>query len=547
MDSSRALVPPRGLYALPSKRLDPFAEDATKRRLGLDAVTTLSTPRTSKASTPRSLVGAIRFDAVGSSSSSVPGTGALLSLLPTSNSSPTTSRYNTDTVDTAPKFPVKPQHPHLRTSVADTADFLHVLRARSLLDYTFMREFSLAHHKPVQERSLAKLSAGSVYSMRMAQLSLEAQGRAFAGRQQWLLNPEPLAAESAAVAPSHDVDTVPKSHDDERRPCLASNEQPQTHNGARFKRTRAHKTSSSESSTSSSPRSMHDSTVAVSHFPTLWGDSAATTASTANATGAKRTTGTGHYPSRPHANAPPLREATPQASSIVVRDGDPTAGDPRQCHAGAVVAEHHGFLSEQDIPALMDTTGYSRAELYALWARFKALCSLSHVPTGIDRDTFHRGIPHLSVEDDFFIDRVFTILDADGSGILEWQEFVDALSSLERGSVAKRVGFLFRVYDLNGDGTIHRSEATQFFRASLLVAPSNSVDDVARHFVDKIFAAVGCSDKDAMRIEDAMAFMHRHPDTDIYSLFGRTMVSDRPRSLVPTASSGLSTTVDTTS
>lgn len=201
--------------------------------------------------------------------------------------------------------------------------------------------------------------------------------------------------------------------------------------------------------------------------------------------------------------------------------------DLRKCHPSSVVAHHHGFLTEQDIPKLMEETGYNRTELYALWARFKALCSISKTPKGIDKDTFHRGLPQVSVEDDFFIDRVFTILDADGSGILEWQEFVEALSALEKGDVNKRVGFLFRVYDLNGDGTIHRNEAMQFFLASLLISANDEVEEVARHFINKIYAAVGCANKDSMGIEDAIAYMKDHPLTDIYSLFGRTMVSTR--------------------
>ncbi|TYZ58876.1 hypothetical protein PybrP1_007153 [[Pythium] brassicae (nom. inval.)] len=432
----------------------------------------------------------------------------------------------------APKFPVKPQHPHLRTSVAETADFLHTLRARSLLDYTFMREFSLARTKPVPERSLSKLSASSVYSMRMAQLSLEEQGRTFAGRQQWLMKPEPLEAEEPALSSRDSSVVVSKSSDDVRAPSPASREQPAHRNATRFKRTRRLKAASNSST------SKNESSLAVSCFPTLWGDSAGSHVATTTTTKSVRSTGVSRHPSRPA--EPTSRGATPHAPPVVACE-DPTASDLRKCHPGAVVAEHHGFLSEQEIPALMATTGYSRTELYALWARFKALCSLSRGPEGIDRATFHRGIPHLSVEDDFFVDRVFAILDADGSGILEWQEFVDALSSLERGDVAKRVDFLFRVYDLNGDGTIHRSEATQFFLASLLVAPSGEAESVARHFVDKIFAAAGCGDKDAMRIDGAMAYMHRHPDADIYSLFGRTMVAGRQLPLVPAASPGQQT------
>ncbi|TMW55476.1 hypothetical protein Poli38472_010358 [Pythium oligandrum] len=203
--------------------------------------------------------------------------------------------------------------------------------------------------------------------------------------------------------------------------------------------------------------------------------------------------------------------------------------DLRKCHPRTVVTRHHGFLQQQDIQKLIDETGYDRTELYALWARFKALCSIAKSPKGIDKDTFCHGIPQLSVEDQFFIDRVFKILDADGSNILEWQEFVDALSALENGDVNKRIDFLFRVYDLNGDGMIHRNEVMQFLLASLLVKPNDDLEEVAKHFVKKIFTSVGRQDSEVMCVEDAKKYMREHPSADIYTLFGRTMVTKRPK------------------
>ncbi|GAB9475359.1 Calcineurin b protein 10 [Globisporangium polare] len=438
------------------------------------------------------------------------GPGALFSML-----SATTSSSNNlsaaPTATTTSKFPIKPQHPHPRTSVAATADFLDVLRSRSLLDYSFMREFSLARKKPVAERSLSKMSAGSIYSMRMAQLSLEETTRSFTGRQQWLMKPEPLQGKGEDEVRA----STPVAQSIERR----------------FKR----RNLVLKKPPPRSPTVLDESD---SCFPTLWGSS-----ETQHQVSVDQRRALGHWaPQQPGAKRaapeshrqhhhPQSNAATTPQSSVLIPQ-DLSEFDMRKCHPSSVVAQQHGFLTEQDIPQLMEQTGYSRTELYALWARFKALCSISKVPKGIDKDTFHRGIPQLSVEDDFFIDRVFTILDADGSGILEWQEFVEALSSLEKGDVAKRVGFLFRVYDLNGDGTIHRSEAIQFFLASLLVSANDEVEEVARHFINKIFAAVGCTDRDAMRIEDAMQYMAEHPSTDIYSLFGRTMVSKRQQPIL---------------
>ena len=42
---------------------------------------------------------------------------------------------------------------------------------------------------------------------------------------------------------------------------------------------------------------------------------------------------------------------------------------------------------------------------------------------GIDKQTFKTGIARLAVEDDLFVDRVFDLVDQDGSGCIEWNEY----------------------------------------------------------------------------------------------------------------------------
>lgn len=83
-------------------------------------------------------------------------------------------------------------------------------------------------------------------------------------------------------------------------------------------------------------------------------------------------------------------------------------------HLASEISAIHGFLRQQDVHELIHSTNYTERELYKLFNRFKALAALSSTPTGIDKDTFRRGVPMLSVEDNLFVDRVFEVLDEDG-------------------------------------------------------------------------------------------------------------------------------------
>ncbi|KAJ0400519.1 hypothetical protein ATCC90586_009742 [Pythium insidiosum] len=451
-------------------------------------------------------------------------------------------------------------------STAGAAELLASLRAKTLLDYGFMREFSLAKRKPVAERSLSRLSAQSVYRMRRTQMELDQQSRRLQAVQ-LQFHPPPLASETASG--TVDSSAGAKAEGESRSATATSTAataplaQPATTSGRRRVLSLRRVSACTSRAYPSARASIDESSAleaepaasspAAAYFPTLWTDPPShghrhrsllvPSMAGSPPPGLYRNASTSAVaPSpRPPAPRPPARAAHTAASSSGASSSSSSTGrgcivvdglsefDLRKCHPTAAVTKQHGYLQEQDIPQLSAETGYDRTELYALWARFKALCSIAQSPRGIDKDTFRRGLPQLSVEDQFFIDRVFDILDADGSGILEWAEFIEALSALEKGDALKRVLFLFRVYDLNGDGVVQRQDVVQFFLASLLIPATDDVVEHARQFVAKIFEAVGCGDRDGMRVDDAVRYMREHPSADIYSVFGRTMVTTRTK------------------
>ncbi|GBG28777.1 Calcium-dependent protein kinase 1 [Hondaea fermentalgiana] len=166
-------------------------------------------------------------------------------------------------------------------------------------------------------------------------------------------------------------------------------------------------------------------------------------------------------------------------------------------------------------------------QLYKLFNRFKALTALSSSTEGIDKDTFRRGVPMLSVEDNLFVDRVFEVLDEDGSGIIDWSEFVEAMSSLEKGSREKRTDFLFRVYDIDKDGGITRDELGQFFLSSLMVEVDDTIREVSDYFVEQVFSEIDLDKNGSMTVDEAIEYIRQHPEAkDIFGMFGRSMTSD---------------------
>ncbi|XP_076029976.1 NADPH oxidase 5-like [Oratosquilla oratoria] len=67
----------------------------------------------------------------------------------------------------------------------------------------------------------------------------------------------------------------------------------------------------------------------------------------------------------------------------------------------------------------------------------------------------------------FFAERVFQIFDVDNSGSVSLREFLDAMHQFAGKSPGDKIKFLFKVYDLDGDGLIQQSELQQVMKACM--------------------------------------------------------------------------------
>lgn len=67
----------------------------------------------------------------------------------------------------------------------------------------------------------------------------------------------------------------------------------------------------------------------------------------------------------------------------------------------------------------------------------------------------------------FFTERVFQIFDKDNSGSISQKEFIDAMHQFAGQSPDDKIKFLFKVYDLDGDGLIQQGELQHVMRACM--------------------------------------------------------------------------------
>ncbi|BES91416.1 NADHypothetical protein oxidase [Nesidiocoris tenuis] len=82
----------------------------------------------------------------------------------------------------------------------------------------------------------------------------------------------------------------------------------------------------------------------------------------------------------------------------------------------------------------------------------------------IRRDDFKKI---LITKNPFFTERVFQIFDKDNSGSISLQEFLDSMHQFAGQTPDDKIKFLFRVYDLDGDGLIQHKELQHVMRACM--------------------------------------------------------------------------------
>ncbi|XP_057654178.1 Kv channel-interacting protein 4-like isoform X2 [Diorhabda carinulata] len=142
------------------------------------------------------------------------------------------------------------------------------------------------------------------------------------------------------------------------------------------------------------------------------------------------------------------------------------------------------------LEALCRATRFSEAEIKRIYRGFKAEC-----PTGVVKeDTFKMIYAQFfpqGVNSSQYAHYVFNTLDQDHSGLISFEDFVQNLSILSRGSLDEKLRWAFSLYDINGDGCITREEMTDIVSAiydlmGKLAEPCIE-EDTVKDKVDRIF------------------------------------------------------------
>nr|WOX60328.1 NADPH oxidase [Eriocheir sinensis] len=172
--------------------------------------------------------------------------------------------------------------------------------------------------------------------------------------------------------------------------------------------------------------------------------------------------------------------------------------------ADGVVTKHEIMDFIANLTYARPRTGFTRENLEWLEQMFRQ--ALGHKQE-LSFDDFKK-IVHS--RNSFFAERVFQIFDRDNSGTVSLSEFLDAMHQFAGKSPNDKIKFLFRVYDLDGDGLIQQSELQKVMKACMEENGMRFSDEQIQDLTLAMFEDADTQNTGAITYESLKAQLEKH-------------------------------------
>lgn len=173
--------------------------------------------------------------------------------------------------------------------------------------------------------------------------------------------------------------------------------------------------------------------------------------------------------------------------------------------------QNTGLLSAEVIMEFLATVTNSRPRTGFDKGSLEWLEKLFRQTVGDEKEIKREDFQKIVIsKNPFFNERVFQIFDKDKSGTISLEEFLDAMHQFAGQSAEDKIRFLFKVYDLDGDGLIQLKELQHVMYACMeengMKFSADQIDDLTM----ALFEDADSSNKGAITYEALKSQLEKH-------------------------------------
>lgn len=191
----------------------------------------------------------------------------------------------------------------------------------------------------------------------------------------------------------------------------------------------------------------------------------------------------------------------------------------KYCQNENIINKEFPHLLSYNIPLILSKhPKYTRNELVTLFSQFKMLVNLwlnVHSTTkvaqyGIDFDIFHSCVNEMSQEEEILAKKIFNEINTSFSGMLNLEDFIGAMTILNRRELKDQIEFFLNVFDTNNKGEFSLEEVKTICKMSikrLIKNFKNSEADIevlkelSQFFAEYIYKKCGCDIRGNLSID----------------------------------------------
>jgi len=144
-------------------------------------------------------------------------------------------------------------------------------------------------------------------------------------------------------------------------------------------------------------------------------------------------------------------------------------------------------IDKEDMNFLMSNTNFTKKQIKEWYRGFIRDCPSGQLSKSKFIEVYSGFFPDGNAEG--FCTHVFRTFDKDQSGRIDFKEFLLAINISSGGKPEEKLEWAYQMYDIDGNGTIERSEMVEIIKAiySMLGADESNIEVSPQDRTDEIF------------------------------------------------------------